>query len=76
MWKISKFILGTIVFLSSVYSLYTDNFKFQPYITLLMGLMMLVMGIDELKKGKKGYGYLSIGVSGFVFLVFLQGFIM
>jgi uncharacterized membrane protein YgdD (TMEM256/DUF423 family) len=55
MLKILIIILGTMVFLSSVYRLYTDNSELQPYITLLMGLMMLVMGIDEFKKGKNGY---------------------
>lgn len=52
MLKILIIILGTMVFLSSVYRLYTDNSELQPYITLLMGLMMLVMGIDEYKKEK------------------------
>ncbi|MFD1039687.1 YczI family protein [Virgibacillus byunsanensis] len=46
---------------------------FNPF---LLGLFMLVIGIDEFQKGRKSYGYMSIAVSLFAFFVSLQAFFL
>ncbi|WP_348981277.1 YczI family protein [Bacillus sp. DNRA2] len=41
----------------------------------LLGIMMLVTGIDELQKGRKEYGWLSIIVFLFCIFVSFKGMI-
>jgi uncharacterized membrane-anchored protein len=47
-------------------------FKFQTYMMFFLGLMMLVMGIDEFQKGRKGYGLISIVAFLFILFVFVS----
>ncbi|WP_043932778.1 DUF3953 domain-containing protein [Bacillus sp. EB01] len=61
-----QIILSITVISLAAYELITEDFKFQPYTILLLGLTMLVMGLREFQKGQKGYGWLSI----VVFLLF------
>jgi len=51
--KIIVAILGMIVLSLSVYSLITRNFDIQPYNQLLLGIVMLILGIMELKEKRK-----------------------
>ncbi|WP_110065144.1 DUF3953 domain-containing protein [Cytobacillus oceanisediminis] len=48
--------------------LFSESFELVPYNAFFLGLLMLVIGLEELKKGEKGYRYLSIAVSLFIFL--------
>lgn len=76
MLKILQIILSIIVISLAGYGLITDDFKFQPYMILLLGLTMLVMGLREFQKGQKGFGWLSIVVFIFLLFVSIQGFLL
>jgi len=67
-----QIILSITVISLAGYGLITEDFKFQPYMMLFLGLMMLVMGLREFQKGQKGYGWLSIVVF-IIILVLLAG---
>ena len=69
-----RVVLGVIVIVIAGYGLMTGNFEFQPFMLLFLSLMMFVMGLEEFKKGRKGYGWIGIVVFIFVFFVSLQGF--
>ena len=58
------------------YGLITEDFKFQPYMMLFLGLTMLVMGLREFQKGQKGYGWLSIIVFIFILFVSIKSFLL
>ncbi|MCL6603163.1 MAG: DUF3953 domain-containing protein [Paenibacillus sp.] len=74
--KISKMILAIIVIATSTYSLITKTSDLAPYTMLCLGVMILVMGLEELKKGRKGFWYLSIFISLFVFFVSIQDLLL
>ncbi|NMD71247.1 DUF3953 domain-containing protein [Bacillus sp. DNRA2] len=75
MLKVLRIILAVIVVSISGYGLLTNNFEVQPYMMFLLGIMMLVTGIDELQKGRKEYGWLSIIVFLFCIFVSFKGMI-
>jgi len=66
--KITRIILSAITLLLAGYGLFTQNFVLQPLMIFFMGLLILVMGLDEFKKGRKGFGYLCIAVAIFISL--------
>ncbi|MCM3677400.1 DUF3953 domain-containing protein [Peribacillus simplex] len=75
--KIVRIILAIIVLALSAYLLITENFEFMPYLMLISGAIMLVRGLAELQKDRKGFGgYMFIIVSLFVFFVSIKGFLM
>ncbi|WP_085991290.1 YczI family protein [Oceanobacillus senegalensis] len=74
MLKVLRIILGVIIIFISAYGLITKNLEYQPFTMLFVSFMMLVMGLEEFQKGRKGYGWLGIIVSIFVFFVSNQGF--
>ncbi|MHA6534601.1 DUF3953 domain-containing protein [Paenibacillus sp. BAC0078] len=43
-----------------------------PYMMFFLGTLMLLMGLEELQKGKKRFWYMSIVVSLFIFVVSIQ----
>ena len=48
-----------------------------PYSMLFLGAIMLVTGLAELQKDRKGFSeYMSIVVSSFLFFVSILGFLM
>ena len=69
MLKISRVILSAIVIIMAGYGLLTENQWLQPYMLFFLGLMMLVLGLEEFQKGRKVYGYLSIFVFLFLLIV-------
>jgi Protein of unknown function (DUF3953) len=69
MLKISRVILAAIVIIMAGYGLLTENQWLQPYMLFFLGLMMLVLGLEEFQKGRKVYGYLSIFVFLFLLIV-------
>jgi len=56
--------------------LITEDFKFQAYMMLFLGLSILVMGLREFQKGHKGYGWLSIVAFIFILFVSIKSFIL
>lgn len=69
-------ILAIIVLALSDYQQITQNFELMPYSMLVLGTMMLVTGLAELQKDRKGFwGYMSIIVSLFAFFVSIQEFL-
>ena len=72
-----RIILAIIVLALSAYQLITENFELMPYSMLFLGAIMLVTGLSEFQKDRKDFwGYMSIGISLFVFFVSIQGFLM
>ncbi|WP_175987437.1 DUF3953 domain-containing protein [Bacillus sp. Marseille-Q1617] len=69
MLKVLRITFASIALIMASYSLVTDNFWLQPYTLFLLGVMLLIMGLEEFQKGKIVYGYLSMGVSLFLMVV-------
>jgi len=67
--KILRIVLPIIVFVLAGYSSISGNYEVMPY-------MLLVMGINEIKKERKKMGIFSIIVSVFVFYVSVQGLLL
>lgn len=59
----------------AVFGLITKNFDYQAYAFLFLGLMALVMGIQEMQKKKKMMGWFSFIASVFFLYVAIQSFI-
>jgi len=75
MLKISKVIIAIIVIGFSSYLLITKNFELMPYLMLFLAILMLVTGLIEYQRNRKGFwGYLSILVSLFILFVSIRGF--
>ena len=74
--KFLQIILSITVISLAGYGLITEDFKLQPYISLFVGLTMLVTGLREFQKGQKGYGWLSVVVSIFILLVAIKSFLL
>ncbi|NOU98574.1 DUF3953 domain-containing protein [Paenibacillus planticolens] len=75
MLKISKAIIAVIIICISSYLLITKEFELMPYLMLLLAIFMLVTGLVEYQRNRKGFwGYLSIVVSLFILFVSIHGF--
>ncbi|MVQ39176.1 DUF3953 domain-containing protein [Paenibacillus sp. MAH-34] len=73
----SKVIIAIFVICLSSYLLITKNFELVPYLMLTLAIFMLVTGLVEHQRNRKGFwGYLSILVSLFILFVSLQGFFL
>jgi hypothetical protein len=70
---ISEMILASIVLTLFINSLLTDNFSStSAFSAFFLGLFMLVFGIGELQKKRKGLFVLSIVVAFLLFFAFVQ----
>lgn len=76
MLKLLRYVLSPVVLIIAVYGLITKNFDFQSLMILLLGLLMLVMGLEEFRKKKKTLGWLLIVVFIFSLFVSIQGFLI
>ncbi|MBM7602647.1 putative membrane protein YkvI [Metabacillus crassostreae] len=76
MLKFLQVIFSVAVISLAGYGLITEDFRFQPYMMLLLGVTMLVMGLREFQKGQKGYGLLSIVVFLLVLFVSINSFLL
>ena len=76
MLKSLQIILSITVISLAGYGLITEDFKFQPYMMLFLGLTMSVMGLREFQKGQKGYGWLSIVIFIFILFVSIKSFLL
>lgn len=75
--NIARIILGIIVFALSATQLITGNVKLLPYSMFFLGLMMLVIGITELQKDRKGFvGYMCLVVSLLVLFTVILSFLI
>jgi hypothetical protein len=74
--KILRYFLSIITFLFAIYGLFTKNFEYGHIMILLLGLTMLVMGLEEFKKDRKANGWLFICVFLFSFYASIQGFLL
>ncbi|GGH20580.1 hypothetical protein GCM10008013_18020 [Paenibacillus segetis] len=76
MLKMLRFILSPVIIIIAAYGLITKNSEFQSLMILLLGLMMLVMGLEEFQKERKTYGWLLVVVFLFSIFVSVQGFLL
>ncbi|WP_181348152.1 DUF3953 domain-containing protein [Thalassobacillus sp. CUG 92003] len=69
MWlKISKYVLAVIVIIYGLYGLINMDFKFNTQMDIFLGLLLLVIGVEEFSKERKMTGWLFI----IVFLAFVS----
>ncbi len=74
--KMVKIILALVVILLSGYSLITQTFELMPYYMFFLGAFMLMSGLAELQKDRKGFwGYMNIVISLFIFFVYIPDFL-
>ena len=74
--KIVKIILVIIVVALSAYQLITGNFELMPYSMFFLAAILLITGLEEPKKERKG-GFVGCAVvSSFLFVVSILGFLM
>jgi len=74
--KILRYVLSISTFALAVYGVITSNFEFNHIMILLLGLTMLVMGIEEFQKERKSIGILLVGVFVFSLFVSIKGFLL
>ncbi|MEH7352119.1 DUF3953 domain-containing protein [Neobacillus drentensis] len=76
MLKVLRYVLSIVTFLFASYGLITKNFEFNYIMIFLLGLTMLIMGLEEFRKERKMYGWLMVVVFLFSLFVAIQGFIL
>ncbi|WP_313237300.1 DUF3953 domain-containing protein [Sporosarcina ureae] len=76
MLRILQFIFVAVGIFFAAYGLITEDFQFQSYMMLSLGLMFLVMSIQEFKEGRKVYGWIFLPTSLFALFVTVQGFLL
>ena len=74
--KILRYVLSISTFALAVYGVITSNFEFNYIMIFLLGLTMLVMGIEEFQKERKTIGILLVGVFIFSLFVSIKGFLL
>lgn len=74
MLLVLRIILAIIVITLSVYSLVSDIHEIYPYMSLFLGLMMMVIGISEFKAKRQAIAIMCILVSVFVLFVAVYTF--
>ncbi|MCA0170915.1 DUF3953 domain-containing protein [Bacillus sp. RAR_GA_16] len=74
--RILRWIFSIATFTLAVYGLVTSNFEFNHIMILLLGLTMLVMGIEEFQNGRKATGSLLVGVFILSLFVSIEGFLL
>lgn len=76
MLLVLRIILAIIVITLSVYSLVSDNQEIYPYMSLFLGLMMMVIGISEFKAKRQAIAIMCVLVSVFVLFVAANEFLI
>jgi uncharacterized membrane protein YhaH (DUF805 family) len=67
--KVIRIILSAVIITIGGYGFFTDSFWLLPYTLFLMGVMLLVMGLEEFQKGRTEYGYISVAACIFLMIV-------
>ncbi|WP_369902096.1 YczI family protein [Bacillus manliponensis] len=62
MWKILKITLAIATLLLVTFSFFTDDNSLLPLIQMLIGIMLIVVGVDQIKNERKAMGIICIGV--------------
>ena len=73
--KILHILFAVLTFGLALFGLITQNFNYQHFMVLSMGLMLLVMGLKELRKKKKASAYLIMLAAAFVLFVAINVFL-
>lgn len=77
MLKISRIVLPIIIVVLAGYVFISENNRVMPYIMFLMGALLLVAGIIEIKQQERRLiGIYSVVVSLSIFYVIVQIFIL
>ncbi|MGE7024546.1 DUF3953 domain-containing protein [Solibacillus cecembensis] len=76
MLKIFQILFSIIAVALAGYGLFTEDFQFQAYMTLFLGLAMLMLGLQEFKRNKKLTRWLLMGVFVFSIFVAINGFML
>ncbi|CAN7682193.1 YczI family protein [Peribacillus frigoritolerans] len=71
-----RIILAIVVIVLSGYSLIAQTLELMPYYMFFLGALILVIGLAELQKDRKVWGYMNIVISLFVFFASIQAFLM
>ncbi|GAB6257037.1 MULTISPECIES: DUF3953 domain-containing protein [Bacillaceae] len=74
--KIVKIILAIIVVALYAYQLITGSVELMPYSMLFLAVIMLITGLEEPQKDRKGGSLRYVVVSLFLFFVSMLGFLM
>ena len=67
--KILRIVTSGIVFGLAIYSIITQNAVYMPYMLLLLGVSVLIMGVLELKAKRKTSAIISFFAVAFLFLL-------
>lgn len=65
--KFLRFLFAIITISFALYGMLADDFRYAPLMLLFMGGAMLVMGIEEYKKNKKGSASCLVGACLLIF---------
>ncbi|MBI0579971.1 YczI family protein [Neobacillus cucumis] len=76
MLKVLCSVLSIVTFLFTSYGLITKNFEFNFIMIFLLGLTILIMGLEEFRKERKMYGWLMVVVFLFSLFVSIQSFLL
>ncbi|MDM5330434.1 YczI family protein [Neobacillus sp. CF12] len=76
MLKILCYVLSVLTFLLATYGLISKDFQFNDIMIFLLGLTILVMGLEEFQKERKAKGWLFVVVFLFSLFVSIQGFLL
>jgi hypothetical protein len=74
--KIVKIILAIIVVALYAYQLITGSVELMPYSMLFLAAILLITGLEETQKDRKGGFLRYVVVSLFLFFVSMLGFLM
>ncbi|TEA46686.1 DUF3953 domain-containing protein [Bacillus sp. BH2] len=74
MLTLLKVIFGLIGCILAMHYLVTDKFEVMPFMSLFMGLMILMTGISDLKENQKASAYMLFLASGFIIFVAVYTF--
>ena len=74
MLKFLRYVFATAGLLLVIYSFITENYESQPFLTLCLGLMLFVMGLEEREKDNKPTSWMIIGGSFVILFVSVQVF--
>ncbi|MGR9049490.1 hypothetical protein ACQ4XT_12775 [Halobacillus faecis] len=70
-----RFIFGGLVLSLSGYGIWTEDFRVLPFMMLMLGFLMFVIGMGEIEKGRGAYSILhfltATGIFVFLFYTYI-----
>lgn len=67
--RVIGLILGVIIIFVSGYSLFTGESVTIPYVQILLGILLIILGINQLKENRKALAILLFCVAAFSILI-------